>query len=454
MPADLAHLARPTAISDATIDRTERLLLPSLHERLRLCLGFLALGFSLYILAFPFMDEPHKPIRLFLNVARLVALWTSVWMLRTECSRERALSVAGVALGVTMLTGGGISLLRETVFPFTMVCVAVSALTCALVPWGMVAQTVLTAASVATIGTCTYMLYSATSEFVSIDSAASAVSIFVLAPLIANHLDRTRRVLVQQIAEAGRSREELAQLHAHLEKRFAERTAELEMANRELEAFSYTVSHDLRSPLRAISGFSELLLEDEGLRFDEGAKRSLSRIHAASRRMDALIDDILLLARVGRGGLRYETVDLAAMARSIGEELAAEFRDHPVRLRVEPIPEVPGDHALLHIAMDNLLRNAWKFTGGRDDAEVIVSGEVVGTNVACRVRDNGIGFDPRYSNKLFKPFSRIHEEPRFGGAGIGLATVARVALRHGGEVEAEGALDQGATFSILLPAVR
>jgi signal transduction histidine kinase len=170
--------------------------------------------------------------------------------------------------------------------------------------------------------------------------------------------------------------------------------------------------------------------------------------------MDGLIDDMLLLARVGRNSLRYEVVDLEAIARSIGEDLAGENPDRDVEFRVGPIPPVRGDHALLRIALDNLLRNAWKFTSVREKAHVEVSGEKLGDSVVVRVKDDGIGFDPRFRSKLFQPFERIHGDERFPGTGVGLATVARIVRRHGGEVDAEGVVDRGATFSITLPDSR
>jgi signal transduction histidine kinase len=194
-----------------------------------------------------------------------------------------------------------------------------------------------------------------------------------------------------------------------------------------------------------------MIAEENAGRLSETSLDHLARIRQAARRMDVVIDDMLVLARVGRSTLRLESVDLGVMARSIENELRAEHPDRDVELEVGEIPPVTGDHALLHVAMDNLLQNAWKFTTGRTPARIRISGERNGDRVTCRVSDNGIGFDPRFRSKLFRPFERIHDDPVYRGTGVGLATVARVVHRHGGEVDAEGVPGQGATFSFSLP---
>jgi signal transduction histidine kinase len=230
-----------------------------------------------------------------------------------------------------------------------------------------------------------------------------------------------------------------------------ETNRELEGANRELEAFSYSVSHDLRAPLRTIDGFSRILQEDYADRLDEEGEDYLGRVRAASKHMDTLIEDLLDLSRVSRGPLRREVIDLSPMARDIVKKLE---RSHPER-RVKFVAQEGvvafGDSNLLAVALENLLGNAWKFTSKRDEA-TIEFGAVPHDSggVAYYVRDDGAGFDPRYADKLFGAFQRLHGSEEFEGTGIGLATVARIVHRHGGRVWAESEVGEGATFCFTL----
>ena len=248
-----------------------------------------------------------------------------------------------------------------------------------------------------------------------------------------------------------RSDEAIHRLNADLERRVDERTAQLAEANAELESFSYSVSHDLRSPLRAIDGFSRALEEDFGPGLTAEARDFLLRIRAASQRMGVLIDDLLRLSRASRVDMHPEQLDLSAIARSILEEMRQREPDRAVQIEIEPDLRVVGDRALVGILLQNLLENAWKYTrrtqiariefgraGARAEAEA-PGGPVF------KVRDNGAGFDMRYVGKLFAPFQRLHGATEFEGTGIGLATVRRIIVRHGGRVWIEGAVGQGAT---------
>jgi PAS domain S-box-containing protein len=255
-----------------------------------------------------------------------------------------------------------------------------------------------------------------------------------------------------------RSREKAAEealqtLARELEERVRERTAQLEAANRELEAFSYSVAHDLRAPLRSIDGFSQALLEDYGDRLDEVGRDYLQRVRAASQRMAELIDDLLQLSRITRQPLSTEEVDVSALALEVGRELQRQHPERAVDLRVQPGVVARADRKLLAVALQNLLGNAWKFTAPRPQA--VVEFGVVRTDggAACFVRDNGVGFDMRYADKLFAPFQRLHRPSEFPGTGIGLATVQRVVARHGGRVWAEAEVDRGATFYFTLPGL-
>jgi light-regulated signal transduction histidine kinase (bacteriophytochrome) len=243
----------------------------------------------------------------------------------------------------------------------------------------------------------------------------------------------------------------LRELNTELEHRVRQRTAALEEANRELEAFSYSIAHDLRAPLRGINGFSELLMERHAGQLSPEALSYLTRVRNAATRMSQLIDALLSLARIGNAELQPLDCDLSELAHSLILELAASHPDRRVTARVQPGMRAHADPRLLRSALCNLLDNAWKFTSHRDKAQVEV-GACSGTAVPTfYVRDNGAGFDPAYSDKLFGPFQRLHTEREFPGTGIGLAVVHRVIKRHGGEVCAEARPDEGATFYFSLP---
>jgi signal transduction histidine kinase len=243
---------------------------------------------------------------------------------------------------------------------------------------------------------------------------------------------------------------ELEQARADLEKRVELRTRELAAANKELETFSYSVSHDLRAPLRAIDGFSNALLRDYTARLDEQGRHYLERVRAGTQRMSQLIDDMLGLARVSRRELVRRKVDVSEIARHVAGELSKQQPARDVRLEIAEGLTVHGDPHLLTIAFENLLGNAWKFTGKKEGGCIEVGKTMNGSEKAFYVRDNGAGFDMAYADKLFGAFQRLHSPADFEGTGIGLATVQRIVSRHGGRIWAEGAVGQGATFYFTL----
>lgn len=255
--------------------------------------------------------------------------------------------------------------------------------------------------------------------------------------------------VAHDVTERRRQEGAIAALNRQLE----ERIAELGAANAELEAFSYSVSHDLRGPLRAIDGFSKILMEQYRDRLDVQGQHFLARVRAGSQRMGQLIDDLLSLARINRTEMRYAAVDLAQLARDVVDELRRHDPGREVETHIVASAPARGDGQLLRAALDNLIGNAWKFTGKTAHARIEFGvGERDGAP-AFYVRDNGAGFDMTYVHKLFAPFQRLHEQSQFEGTGIGLATVHRIITRHGGRLWAESTIDKGATFWFTLGAL-
>ncbi|HXN65521.1 MAG TPA: PAS domain S-box protein [Candidatus Acidoferrales bacterium] len=231
-----------------------------------------------------------------------------------------------------------------------------------------------------------------------------------------------------------------------IEEEMAVQNAQLESANGELEAFCYSVSHDLRAPLRGIDGFSQALLEDYGDQLDDKGKEYLQRVRAAVQRMGALIDDLLNLSRITRGDMRREPMDLSQVARSIADELRTTEPNRTAEFVIAPRLQAQGDPRLMRVVLENLLRNAWKFTSKRNSARIEFGRTANNGHSAFFVKDNGAGFDPNYSSRLFGAFQRLHSASEFPGTGVGLATVQRIILRHGGKVWAQGDVNLGATF--------
>ncbi len=254
----------------------------------------------------------------------------------------------------------------------------------------------------------------------------------------------------RDITQTRRMAEELSLLNEELERRVVERTARLEAAMKEQETFSYSVSHDLRGPLRHINSYTSIVLEEYGSHLPPDGKQYLERVCASTRRMGTLIDDLLELSRIGRSELNKVPVNLSEVARSIGSKLQDAEPQRRVEMLIEPDLEVHGDRGLLEQMLENLVANAWKYSSVRETARIEVGRSGGALKGTFFVRDNGAGFDMAYQNKLFGAFQRLHGS-EFEGTGIGLATVKRIVERHGGSVWAHGVVDEGATVYFCLP---
>jgi PAS domain S-box-containing protein len=260
--------------------------------------------------------------------------------------------------------------------------------------------------------------------------------------------------LNREIVARRRSEEQVLHLNEELEQRIAERTNELQKAYRDMESFSYSVSHDLRSPLRSIHGFGQALLEDYGDRLDDTGRDYLRRVCTGALKLERLIDDLLEFSRVGRRAIRREEVSLSGLSGEIIEQLRSDQPGRRAGITIGEQIHAFCDAHLLRIALDNLLKNAWKYSGKVDCAHIEFGRLEQDHEQVYYVRDNGAGFDMRYADKLFKAFQRLHSANDFAGTGIGLATVQRIIERHGGRIWADSEPGKGATFYFtLVPAV-
>ncbi len=268
----------------------------------------------------------------------------------------------------------------------------------------------------------------------------------LLFALLRRYQKQDEQVLQALIA----SQSEIKRMNADLEARVADRTQQLEAANRELESFAYAVSHDLRAPLRSLSGFSQILRESAVEGLDPKSLHYLQRIHESSQRMSSLIEDLLSLSRITRSEFTIREGDLAQIAADSAASIKERYPERNVTVTIAPSMPVNADLRLVRIAIDNLLDNAFKYTSHSAHAAVEIGVQIHGAAPVYYVRDNGVGFDMQYAGKLFAPFQRLHTESQFPGTGIGLVTVQRIVARHGGQIWVEAKPDEGATFYFTL----
>lgn len=258
---------------------------------------------------------------------------------------------------------------------------------------------------------------------------------------------------VTDVDDRQKAEAEIRKLNEELELRVQQRTTELEATNKELESFSYSISHDLRAPLRAIDGYSQMVEEDYGTLLDEEGKRLLSIVREEANKMGRLIDDLLAFSRISRKPVDANAdVDMTGLAKDVANELLRDRDKTRVRLDIWPLPSVEADRALLRQVWVNLLSNALKYSSSKPNSEILVTGEMTDGMATFRVADNGVGFDMKYSGKLFGVFQRLHKAEEFEGTGVGLAIVHRIITRHGGTIRADSKLGEGSTFHFTLPA--
>ncbi|HYB98866.1 MAG TPA: ATP-binding protein [Candidatus Limnocylindrales bacterium] len=456
--AEYAEYAAPAPVPAEPSGPSREALAPLLLRRFRHVIWVTIVATSAYGVIHLAFDESHLFI---LFASKAVQILSAIvgYLVARRTPERRIIVPCMVGIACTMhivtgITGAVVQDLGTTNLVFMMVALASSS----YLPWGWVSQlvTVIVAAIAAAfmivfggstgVHGATYQYFTLLLAFGASVLSAREVEKDTLAEL-------REQAAVRALADSRAALERvLRQFNRELEFKVRSRTAELETANGELEAFAYSVSHDLRTPLRSIEGFATLLANDHGEELTPPALSHLARIQKASRNMSRLIDDLLTLSRVVRSELHLQRVDVTALFREVAEEIAARWPGRDVDFQVDDGLVADADPRLLRIVIVNLIDNAWKYTSRCQSARIHVSADRLDNETVFFVRDDGCGFDMRFVHKLFQPFQRLHPPTEYEGTGIGLATVARIVSRHGGRVAAEGKVGSGATFRFTLAA--
>ncbi len=373
-------------------------------------------------------------------------LWVVLMMvgLRLATTRRYPGAIALLTALSLVATSTFIAVARQTFTPMLIVAGAVPLVTASLFPWGALMQAVMVLLSGLLVVVIPPLMIADFAYALPTNTWFNLVVPWVISIYLAYELSRSRYMI-----ERGRFK--LYTLNRTLEQRITDRTERLARVNKDLASFAYSISHDLRTPLRTIDGFSRLVLDETADRLDETEKGHLNTVRAAAQRMGELIDALLKLTRIGQQELNREWVDLSAIARSIAADCQIAEPNRGVNVDVSDTPPVYADPVLVRNVVQNLFENAWKYTARSDSARIEFGAEEEDENTVYYVRDNGIGFDMAEAGKLFEAFQRLHGPGEFEGTGIGLATVRRIIRLHGGRVWADGKAGAGAEFHFTIP---
>ncbi|MBI5503443.1 MAG: hypothetical protein HY899_01470 [Deltaproteobacteria bacterium] len=364
--------------------------------------------------------------------------------LRLPVVKRNAGVVALAASGSIVVTAAFAASARGDSLPVLLVATAVPLVSASLFPWGALMQTGMVAVCAAVPLAVPWLVSGNVFGGLPTNSYFNMASMWALSIYLAHQYARARR----SIDNANHS---LLEMNSELERRVASRTERLERVNKDLAAFAYSVSHDLRTPLRTIDGFSQLVIESAGGRLEATEREHLDTVRNAAQRMGLLIDAVLRLSRLGQHEVQRQRVDLSAIARAVAADLGSAEPDRKVVFCIEDTPPLNADPVLLRNVVQNLLDNAWKYTAKTDGARIEFGAESGDGEVIYYVRDNGAGFEMAAAGKLFDAFQRLHDPHEFEGTGIGLATVRRILQLHGGQVWAEATVGGGAVFRFTVP---